>query len=217
MEEEGIIAFAEGGHPLLLHSLHQKELGSPRPPSRTRGPREIGEGPVCGEAESIGGREVGVATNLAGPLTPLCLTLAEVGGEEARWEELSAPARLGTGEGGTGWRRGRGPSPTSIRIISRLLSWARARHWGPELGVSAPEAPTGPGPSHLEVSGRPSSGQPWRPRWHPRRQRQTHPEGEVTQPFIRGLSQLIRVPFGSLSSTMVAAGGRTGGRMERHR
>lgn len=54
---------------------------------------------MAAEAESTGGGEGGWPPNLVGPSPPLCLTLAEVGGEEGGGGGLGAPARLGTGKG----------------------------------------------------------------------------------------------------------------------
>lgn len=47
----------------------------------------------------LGAGRWGWPPNLAGPSPPLCLTLAEVGGEKGGGRGLGAPARLGTDEG----------------------------------------------------------------------------------------------------------------------
>ena len=56
-----LLHLLRGGHtPSCIPCI--RKLGRSRPPNRTRGPREIGGTSLAAEAESIGGGEVGVAT-----------------------------------------------------------------------------------------------------------------------------------------------------------
>lgn len=104
--------------------------------------------------------------------------LAEVGGEQGGNGGVSWGPQPGW-KLGRRWYRlewGRGSAPPPRHIILRLLGQGQAK---PDAGAWAVVSPLqGLPPAQAQViarsSGRSSIGQPWRPQWHPRRQRQTH-------------------------------------------
>lgn len=157
-----------------------------------------------------------MATHLAGPSPPLCLTLAEVGGEEAS----HAPARLGTG--GSGKLIGGGaeaqPPPPPPPPISRLLELGQSQTLGSRLRCLRPRGSHRAWPkSSRGPARRPSSANLGVPDGTPDVKDKSHP-GRRSHPAVHPGPQPahpVRFLLSFPSSTMVAAGGgRTGSRME---